>query len=243
MHEPIEVMRASSHRADSERVGQRLDAAPRPARAPIRIGLVDDHHLVREGLGLVLGGQADFRVVGQAANVEEAFDMAATTNPDVLLLDLALPDGDGLSLLRAIKSRYRTIRVIVVTMDRGYETVRQALVAGAAGYVVKGARAQELCEAIRAVSRGEQYLHSSVTSAIIADSIRMTQSGQQLSVREREILGQLAVGHSPAQIGRMLGISVHTVRRHIANMSAKLSLHGRPALAHYAVQHGLDREG
>ena len=217
--------------------------AGRTRRRPIRIGLVDDHHLVREGLGLVLGAQSDFEVVGEAANVEEAFDLAATASPDVLLLDLALPDGDGLSLLRAIRSRYATVRVIVVTMDRGFETVRQALVAGASGYVVKGARAHELCEAIRAVSRGEQYLHSSVTSAIVADSIRMTRTGQQLSVREREILGQLAVGHSPAQIGRMLGISVHTVRRHIANTSAKLSLHGRPALARYAIQHGLDREG
>ena len=127
-------------------------------------------------------------------------------------------------------------------MDRGSETVRQALVAGASGYLVKGATSSELVEAIRAVGRGDRYLHSSVTAVVIDDSVRWTQTGSDLSLREREILSLLAGGRSPAEIGRTLGISVHTVRRHIANLSAKLDLHGRAALMRYAIRHGLVRD-
>jgi DNA-binding NarL/FixJ family response regulator len=210
--------------------------------APIRVGLVDDHNLVREGLRLVLGSDKGFEVVGEAATYEEAFELVATTQPDVLLLDLTYPEGDGLPLLRALRARHPGLKVVVLTMDRGSESVRQALVAGALGYVVKGARSRDLFEAIRAVWRGERYLHSSITGAIVDDSIRLTQTGQQPSVREREILTLLASGNSPSEIGRMLGISVHTVRRHVANLSDKLGLRGAGALTRYAIQHGLIRE-
>ena len=210
--------------------------------APIRVALVDDHHLVREGLRLVLGSDKGFDVVGEAATHDEAFELVATTHPDVLLLDLTFPEGDGLPLLRALRARHPELRVIILTMDRGSESVRQSLVAGARGYVVKGARSRDLFEAIRAVWRGERYLHSSITGAIIDDSIRLTQTGQELSMREREILSLLASGYSPSEVGRMLGISVHTVRRHVANLSAKLGLRGMGALTRYAIQHGLIRE-
>jgi len=214
----------------------------RRQQTPIRVGLVDDHTLVREGLRLVLGADKGFEVVGEAATFDEAFELAAQARPDVLLLDLTYPEGDGLPLLRALRARHPDLRIVVLTMDRGSESVRQALVAGALGYVVKGARSRELFEAIRAVHRGDRYLHSSITGAIVDDSIRLSQSGQQLSVREREILSLLASGHSTAEVGRMLGISVHTVRRHVANLSAKLGIHGIGPLTRYAVQHGLTRE-
>jgi len=214
----------------------------RGRQAPIRVALVDDHHLVREGLRLVLSATDGFTVVGEAATHEEAFDLVATARPDVLLLDLSFPEGDGIPLLRALRARHPGLRVVVLTMDRGSETVRQALFAGASGYVVKGARSRDLFEAIRAVSRGERYLHSSVTGAIIDDSVRGIRSGSQLSMREREILGLLAGGRTPAEVARMLGISVHTVRRHIANLSAKLELHGGVELTRYAIQHGLARD-
>ena len=213
----------------------------RLGRAPVRIGLVDDHHLVREGLRLVLAGVDGLEVVGEAGTHEEAFDLAARTHPDLLLLDLTFPEGDGLPLLRALKSLQPDLRVVVLTMDRGSETVRQALVAGAQGYVVKGARTSDLLDAIAAVSNGERYLHSSVTAAIVDDSIRLNRSGAQLSIREREILTLLASGHSSAEVGAILGISVHTVRRHVANLSEKLGLRGRGALVRYAVDHGLIR--
>jgi len=209
---------------------------------PIRVALVDDHHLVREGLRLVLASNPGFDVVGEAATREDAYELVAMARPDVLLLDLSFPDGDGLPLLRALRARYRALRVIILTMDSGSETVRQALVAGASGYLVKGARSRDLFEAIRAVRRGERYLHSSITGAIVDDSIRWTQTGQRLSFREREILSLLASGHAPAEVSRMLEISVHTVRRHVANLSAKLGLHGMRALTRYAVQQGLVRD-
>jgi len=211
-------------------------------RSPIRVALVDDHHLVREGLQLALETEGGFEVVGQAASLEGAFELATHARPDVLLLDLQFPEGDGMSMLRTLATRHPDLRVIVLTMDRGPETVRQALVAGAAGYLVKGAHTYELFEAIRAVARGERYLHSSVTGVVVDDSVRWTQSGGQLSAREREIVGHLAAGRSPAEVGAMLGISIHTVRRHIVNISNKLGIRGRASLTRYALAHGLLRE-
>jgi DNA-binding NarL/FixJ family response regulator len=212
------------------------------AATTVRVALVDDHHLVLEGLRLVLAGARDMEVVGAASTQAEAFDMVAATNPDVLLLDLTFPDGDGLPLLQALHARHPQLRIIVLTVLRGPETVRQAMLAGAAGYVVKGARSRELFEAIRAVARGERYLHSSVTAAIIDDSIHWLRTGGRVSVREREVLAHLAAGHSATTIGQALGISAHTVRRHIANLSAKLGLHGTTALTLYAIQNGFVRD-
>jgi len=225
-----------------EPVGESARAVPSDDARRIRIALVDDHHLVREGLRLVLASVPSVEIVGEAATHEGAFDLVDETHPDVLLLDLTFPEGDGLPVLRTLHARLPSMRILVLTMDRGSETVRQALVAGASGYVVKGATSAELIEAIRAVARGERYLHSSVTSAIVDDSIRWVQAGSSLSMREREILSLLAGGRSAAEIAKVLGISVHTVRRHVANLSAKLDVHGRPALMRYAMQHGLVRE-
>jgi DNA-binding NarL/FixJ family response regulator len=207
----------------------------------IRLALVDDHHLVREGLRHVLDAQPDFVVIGEAADRCEAFSLLEREQPDVLVLDLTFPDADGLSILRDIRSRWSRMRVVVLTMHRDAETVRQALRAGANGYVVKGARAADLVEAIRAVRRGERYLHSSVAAAIIDDSIRWMDVASPLSAREREILGHIAAGASAAAVGRELGISPHTVRRHVANLSGKLGLRGPKALTRYAVEHGLVR--
>jgi len=221
----------------------RVIPEPRGNRSrPIRIALADDHHLVREGLRLVLSRVEGFEVVGDAATQEDAVELVDATNPDVLLLDLTFPDGDGLPLLRTLRARHRDLRVVVLTMHRESETVRQALAAGAAGYVVKGARSSELVEAITAVSRGERYLHSSVTAAIVDDSIRWLSGGGPMSLREREILSLIASGYPPAEVARMLGISVHTVRRHVANLSAKLGLRGTMALVRYAIRNGLVRD-
>jgi two-component system, NarL family, response regulator NreC len=213
----------------------------RSAGHSIRVGLVDDHHLVREGLRLVLGGDDRFEVVGEAATGEGAFDLVETARPDVLVLDLTLPGGDALPLLRDLRNRHPDLRLVVLTMHSDPETVRQTLAAGASGYLVKGAHSQELFAAIVAVERGERYLHSSVTGAIVDDSIRWLRTGT-MSIREREILSLLASGHPPAEIGKTLDISVHTVRRHIANLSAKLGIRGTNALTRYAIRHGLVRD-
>lgn len=213
----------------------------RPVARPIRVGLVEDHHLVREGLRLVLTTNG-FDVVGECPSVAGAFDLIERHRPDVILLDLSLVDGDGVSLLRELHARSPETRVVVVTMHRDAETVRQALLAGADGYVVKGAHSVDLIDAIQAVMRGERYLHSSITSVVVDDSIRWLQSGGVLTAREREILGLLASDLGPVEIGRRLGISPHTVRRHIANLSEKLGTRGTAALVRYAIREGLVRE-
>jgi DNA-binding NarL/FixJ family response regulator len=217
----------------------------KPTRAPggpIRVALVDDHHVVRHGLRLVLTGSPGFEVVGEAATAAAALELVDATRPDVLLLDLTLADEDGIRLLRLVRSRFPEVGIVVLTMHRDSETVRQALAAGAAGYLVKGAEASDLFEAIRAVSRGERYLHSSVTGAIVEDSIRWLKAGSGLSAREREILGLVASGRSPTEVAWRLGISIHTVRRHIANLSDKLGIRGVNALTRYAIENGLIRQ-
>lgn len=224
---------------------QGVDGAHTPRAAVpgvIRVALVDDHHLIRQGLRLVLQGDPGFEIVGEAADHASAIDLVVAERPDVLLLDLTFPEGDALPLLRALRDRQPSLRVIVLTMHSDPETVRQALAAGAAGYMVKGAQSRELSEAIRAVARGDRYLHSSVTNTVIEDSVRWFEAGT-MSPREREVLSLLASGHSPAQIGRTLDISIHTVRRHLANVSDKLGVKGMNALTRYAIRHGLDRTG
>lgn len=213
-----------------------------PGDRMIRVALVDDHHLVREGLRYVLEAQPGISVIGEAASQDQAFGIVETEQPDVVLLDVTYPDADGLAILRELSTRWPQVRVLILTMHRDAETVRQALRAGAAGYVVKGAHTSELVEAIRAVDRGERYLHSTVAGAIIDDSLRWMDVASPLSAREREILGRIAAGASAADVGRALGISPHTVRRHVANLSAKLGLSGSKALTRYAVEHGLVRE-
>jgi DNA-binding NarL/FixJ family response regulator len=230
-----------------ERLGFRLSAAERTpvgARgqtAAIRVALVDDHHLVREGLRLALADVEGLEIVGEAADQEGAAELVAATRPDVLLLDLSLAEGDALSLLGSLPAIAPGLRVIILTMHTDPATVRQALAAGAAGYLVKGAHLSELITAIHAVASGQRYLHSSVTAGVVDDAVRLFKSGP-LSPREIEILGLIASGHTPADIGRMLAISVHTVRRHIANISEKLGVRGNNALTRYAIRHGYVRD-
>ncbi len=206
----------------------------------IRVALVDDHHLIREGLRMVLQGEQGFEIVGEAADHASAVDLVVTHRPDVLVLDLTFPEGDAMPLLRTLRARQPDLRVVVLTMHSDPETVRQALAAGAAGYMIKGAPSRELVEAIRAVARGDRYLHSSVTNAVVEDSIRWLEAGT-MSAREREVLSLLASGQSAAQIAKSLDISVHTVRRHLANVSAKLGIRGMNALTRYAIRNGLAR--
>ena len=213
-----------------------------PAALPrsIRVALVDDHHLIREGLRMVLQGEDGFEIVGEASDHASAIELVVAQRPHVLVLDLTFPEGDALPLLRTLLARQPDLRVVVLTMHSDPETVRQALAAGAAGYMIKGAQSRELVEAIRAVARGDRYLHSSVTSVVVEDSIRWFEAGT-MSAREREVLSLLASGHSAAQIAQSLDISVHTVRRHLANVSAKLGIRGMNALTRYAIRNGLAR--
>jgi DNA-binding NarL/FixJ family response regulator len=211
------------------------------AQRTIRVGLVEDHHLVRDGLHALIGREPDLVVAGEAEDREGAFKLLEDERPDVLLLDLSLGQEDAVPIIGTIRSRYPDVRILVLTMHRDPETVRQSLMAGAAGYLLKGAYATELIAAVRAVARGERYLHSAITAGVVEDSLRWIQSSGSLTAREREILGLFAAGYSPSVIGSSLGISTNTVRRHLANLAAKLDLRGRAALTQYATEHGVVR--
>jgi DNA-binding NarL/FixJ family response regulator len=210
--------------------------------APITVAIVEDHALVREGLRLLLQTEPGVEVVGEAASPAEAFALVERAAPQVTLVDLTLGDTDGIPLIRGLGVRYPGTRTVAVTMHRDGETVREAFIAGASGYVVKGASRAELIGAVRAVARGERYVHSAVAGIMVADSLRWLRHGQRLSPREREVIRLVADGRTAADVGRVLGISAHTVRRHIANLSAKLGLGGRAELTRYAIEHDLVRD-
>jgi DNA-binding NarL/FixJ family response regulator len=208
----------------------------------IKVGVVDDHGLVREGLRLILDGQPDIEVVGDAADAAGAFAVAATHAPDIMLVDLTLDGADGVALLRDLHAKHPRMRVIVVTMHQHAETVRQAFLAGAAGYIVKGAAAADLLTAVRAVARNQHYVHPVVASVVVVDSLRWLRQSEGLTPREWEVLRLVTSGRTAVEAGRALGISAHTVRRHLANMATKIGVHGRVALTRYAVEHHLVQE-
>jgi two-component system response regulator DevR len=206
---------------------------------PIRVAIVDDHDLVRDGLRLILEREPDIEVVGDAADAAGAFALAATHKPHVMIVDLTLGGSDGITLLRDLTSRHPRIRLVTVTMHEHEETVRQAFLAGAAGYVVKGAPSADLVAAVRAVAKNQHYVHPVVASVVVVDSLRWLRQSDRLTPREIEVLRLLTAGQTAAETGRALGISAHTVRRHIANVTGKAGVRGRVALTRYALENHL----
>lgn len=206
-----------------------------------RILLVEDHHVVREGLRMLLEQEPAFSIVGEASCVDQALARAVETQPDVILLDIGLDDEDGVPLIRLLRGRVSRARILVLSMFADAETVRQSFLAGAAGYLVKGATVQDLTAAVRAVAAGHTFLHSQIAGVVLDDSLRWLRTGEQLSPREREIVSLLGDGRSPLWIAGALGISLHTVRRHVANAAEKLDVRGTRGLRMYAVGHGFAR--
>lgn len=208
----------------------------------IRVGIVDDHALVRDGLRLILEREPDIDVVGDAADAAGAFVLASSRKPHVMVVDLTLGGSDGIALLRDLTQRHPKIRLVTVTMHEHEETVRQAFLAGAAGYVVKGAPSADMVAAVRAVARNQHYVHPVVASVVVVDSLRWLRQADRLSPREIEVLRLVTAGRTAAEAGRALGISAHTVRRHIANVTEKAGVRGRVALTRYALENHLVQE-
>jgi two-component system response regulator NreC len=205
----------------------------------IRVGIVDDHALVRDGLRLILGAEPDIEVVGEASGATGALALAGARKPDIMLVDLTLDGSDGVGLIRDLTDGFPSVRVIAVTMHQHDETVRQVFLAGAAGYVVKGAPSTDLIVALRAVANNQRYVHPVVASVVVVDSLRWLRHEDRLSAREIEVLRLVSAGSSAAETGRILGISAHTVRRHLSNMASKVGVRGRVALTRYAMEHHL----
>jgi DNA-binding NarL/FixJ family response regulator len=177
--------------------------------------------------------------VGEASAAEGAFAIAAARSPHIMLVDLTLDGADGVTLVRDLTVRHPRIRLIAVTMHHDGETVRQAFLAGVAGYVVKGAASADLITALRAVANNQHYVHPVVASVVVVDSLRWLRQADRLSPREIEVLRLVTAGRTAVETGRALGISAHTVRRHLSNTAAKVGVHGRVALTRYAVEHHL----
>jgi DNA-binding NarL/FixJ family response regulator len=197
----------------------------------LRLLLVDDQALFREGLRTLLGLQADFEIAGEAANGEEAVACVRSLAPDVVLMDLRMPVLGGVEATRRIVAGTPGCRVIVLTTFEEDEEVFAALRAGAAGYLLKASPSGKLCEAIRLAARGESFLEPSVTAKVVGEFARMSERtvrraapplAEPLSARERDVLQLLAEGRSNKEIASELGIAEGTVKNHMSNVLGKL---------------------
>lgn len=203
----------------------------------IRVLVVDDHPVVRQGLRTFLDLQDDITVVGEAADGRECVELAQRLAPDVVLLDLRMPDGDGVVALRGLREREVRTRVLVLTSFTEPAAVLPAVRAGAAGYVYKDIDPPALATAIRAVHAGHVLLNPDVARLLTAGDVRPT--GTQLTAREREVLGELAHGRSNREIARTLTLSEKTVKTHVSAVLSKLGVADRTQAALYAVRAGL----
>lgn len=215
-----------------------MNAAPQEQGETIRIVLADDHAIVRNGVRLVLEEQSDMEVVAEAADGEEAVRYTLGHKPDVLVLDLNMPGVSGLEAIPRIEEVSPETRVVVLTMQDEPAFAREALRAGAKGYVVKQSAASELVGAVRAIVAGDTYINPSLGARMAAEPAR-TGPPDDLTPREIEILGLLALGHTNPEIAEQLVLSVRTVETHRANIQHKTGASSRAALVAYATEHDL----
>lgn len=210
----------------------------------ISIVLADDHHIVRQGLRTLLETESDFKVVGEAANGFEALDLATREKPNVLIVDVMMPNMNGLEVVRQVTRRKLRTRVIMLSMYSSENHVLEALRDGASAYVLKGARAEELIKAVREVVAGRHYLSSPLSkfalNAYIEKARTLSQDKHELlTTRERQVLQLAAEGATSVAIGKRLSISPRTVEAHRANMMRKLGLRTQSDLILYAIKRGL----
>ncbi|RME77506.1 MAG: DNA-binding response regulator [Chloroflexi bacterium] len=210
---------------------------------PIRIFLADDHGVLRAGLRSLLNTEEDLSVVGEAGDGETALRLILELAPDVVLLDISMPGPGGIELTRRIKQHLPQTRILILTVHEDESLLREAIQAGAAGYIVKRAVETELLNAIRAVWRGDLYVHPVMTRALLKDivppSAPLKGPVETLTPREVEVLRLIAEGYTNRQIAERLTISVRTVESHRANLTSKLGLNSRVELVRYARDHGL----
>lgn len=211
----------------------------------IRIILADDHAVMRRGLRLVLEQQADFEVVGEASDGRGAVSLAESTKPDIALLDITMPNLNGIEAARQISEKQAGVSVIVLSMHADESFVLRSLKAGARGYLLKESAEADLINAVRLVSEGKSFFSPSVSRMLVEDYVRQLQekdvedSYELLTTRERELLQLIAEGKSNKDIANMLNLSLYTVETHRSNILSKLNLHTVPELILYAVRKGI----
>lgn len=211
-----------------------------------RLMIVDDHAILREGLKSLLSSEADLEVVAEATDGREAIQRAAEFKPDVVLMDLTMPNTNGSEAINAIKRRHPEVKIIALTVHRTEEYVRATLDAGADGYVLKDDTRQELLSAVRSVLQGQCYLSPAITGKVLNGYLSGGQKQTQtvpswdgLTSREREVLKLVAEHKKNREIAEMLSLSPKTVEKHRASLMKKLDLHSASAITAYAIENGL----
>lgn len=209
-------------------------------REKIRILLADDHAVVRQGFKMILAAQPDMEIVGEAGNGREAVEFAARLQPDVVVMDVAMPELNGIEATRRLADSSPHTRVLALSMHKDSVYVREILRAGARGYLLKDSIASDLLAAVRAVARGEGYLSPGVSDAVLNDYRRhVTDPIDMLTSREREVLQMIAEGKTNKEIAQVLNLSVYTVDAHRGHIMEKLNLHSVNELVRFAVRYGL----
>ena len=209
----------------------------------VEIILADDHGVLRAGLRALLNAERDLSVVGEAASGDEALQLSAELQPEIVLLDLDMPGPGGIEITRRLREVLPETRVLVLTVHEDEGLLREAIDAGASGYIIKRAVESELINAIRAVARGELYIHPSMTRALIHEPAKRTRArsgGQEsLTPRETDVLHLIVRGYTNRQAAEELGLSVRTIETHRANLMGKLGLKSRVELVRWAADNDL----
>lgn len=233
---------------EAERLLRSIGLAPPSQTEPTRILLVDDHILFREGVASLLGAQRDLQIGGEAGSIREALARVRQTKPDLILLDISLPDGNGLDAIPLLKVESPSAKIVILTMHENDDQLFAAIRAGAVGFLGKNIGAAELLRRLRAVASGEAGISPEVARRILDEFARLPVPAQaersafpQLTEREVEVMRELAQGASNRQIARKLVISENTVRNHVSSILAKLHLHSRRDVIRYARQRRPDQ--
>jgi len=223
------------------------DSRPGPA-SPLRLLVVDDHEVVRQGLVSMLGRREGFQVVAEAGTAADAIEMAQKFQPEIVIMDVRLPDGSGIEACREIRSQLPGTRVVILTSYPDEEAVFSAIVAGASGYLLKQIRARDLVSAIESVGRGESLLDPAVTEKVL-ERVRRIASGTehdelaQLTQQERKILMLVAEGKTNKEIADEVFLSDKTVKNYVSSILSKLNLQRRAQAAAYVARRGMSSGG
>lgn len=217
-----------------------MDRLSEAARPPVRVLIVDDHEILAASLAQVLDAEPDLLSVGVAGTLERARSLVATTTPDVILLDQRLPDGEGVAAIEELRALRPSVQVVILTASAADHVLVAAIEAGAAGFVSKTRGIADVTSAVRSAAAGEAVISPELLARLLPRLHRTGRAGHNdLTEREREVLGLLAEGLSNAGIAERLTVSVHTVRNHVANLSAKLGAHSKLEALSIAVREGL----
>jgi two-component system, NarL family, response regulator NreC len=209
----------------------------------IKVLIADDHAIVRAGLRTLIKAETDLMLLGEASGGLEAIEKTHELSPDVLVLDISMPDKDGIEVIRVLKEEGEKCAVLVLTVHEDDALVREAIRSGAAGYILKHAAESELIAAIRSVYNGDLYVHPKMLRSLLKTEQKIVHEGnslvETLTLREKEVLRLIVQGYTNKQVSEELGISVRTVEGHRGNLTDKLGIRSRVDLLRYAREHGL----